>query len=263
MQNTTTKYGLPFDSKINSEFVTYMGIALGMSPRFALVKYGGGITQMSGSIAGNTFARNRFGNYVRARTKPVNPRSTAQEKIRSVMAYLAERWHADLVASNRTAWANYAAAVAMKNKLGETIHLSGFNHFIRSNSDRLYSGESVLDGGPTVLSLPETDPTTSATYSVATNLISFSYDITMDHALEPGAYMKVYQGRPQLATRNFFNGPWRWASHWQGNVAPVSPQDFPPPLTILLGQKVWLYSRISRADGRLSTPMVINCAVTA
>jgi len=196
MQNTTTKYGLPFDSKINSEFVTYMGIALGMSPRFALVKYGGGITQMSGSIAGNTFARNRFGNYVRARTKPVNPRSTAQEKIRSVMAYLAERWHADLVASNRTAWANYAAAVAMKNKLGETIHLSGFNHFIRSNSDRLYSGESVLDGGPTVLSLPETDPTTSATYSVATNLISFSYDITMDHALEPGAYMKVYQGKP-------------------------------------------------------------------
>ncbi|GAI58374.1 unnamed protein product, partial [marine sediment metagenome] len=38
----------------------------------ALVKYGGGITQMSGSIAGNTFARNRYGNYVRSRTKPIN-----------------------------------------------------------------------------------------------------------------------------------------------------------------------------------------------
>ena len=39
----------------------------------ALVKYGGGIIQMSGSMAGNTFARNRYGNYMRARTKPVNP----------------------------------------------------------------------------------------------------------------------------------------------------------------------------------------------
>ncbi|GAH28464.1 unnamed protein product, partial [marine sediment metagenome] len=37
----------------------------------ALVKYGAGIIQMSGSIAGDVHARNRFGNYIRPRTKPV------------------------------------------------------------------------------------------------------------------------------------------------------------------------------------------------
>ncbi|GAH50296.1 unnamed protein product, partial [marine sediment metagenome] len=47
----------------------------------ALVKLGGGIVQISGSIAGNTFARNRFGNYMRSRTKPVNPNSTRQTDI--------------------------------------------------------------------------------------------------------------------------------------------------------------------------------------
>ncbi|GAH13494.1 unnamed protein product, partial [marine sediment metagenome] len=49
----------------------------------SLVKYGGGIVQMSGSIAGNTFARNRYGNYVRARTKPINPNSDRQVVVRA------------------------------------------------------------------------------------------------------------------------------------------------------------------------------------
>ena len=58
----------------------------------ALIKYGGGIVDMSGSIAGNTHARNRFGNYMRARTKPVNPNSDRQVAIRAIVSYLAEFW---------------------------------------------------------------------------------------------------------------------------------------------------------------------------
>ena len=30
----------------------------------ALIKYGGGIVHASGSLAGNTFARNKYGNYM-------------------------------------------------------------------------------------------------------------------------------------------------------------------------------------------------------
>ncbi|GAI01350.1 unnamed protein product, partial [marine sediment metagenome] len=44
----------------------------------ALIKYGGGIVQISGSIAGTVFARNKMGNYARPRTKPVNPRTARQ-----------------------------------------------------------------------------------------------------------------------------------------------------------------------------------------
>ncbi|GAH66828.1 unnamed protein product, partial [marine sediment metagenome] len=126
--------------------------------RYALVKYGGGIIQMSGSIAGNTHARNRYGNYVRARTKPVNPNSARQIKIRAVIAELTERWLNTLTDNQRTAWATYAAAIAMKNKLGETIHLSGFNHYIRSNAGYLDAVAQYFDDGPEELTLPDQTP---------------------------------------------------------------------------------------------------------
>ncbi|GAH61532.1 unnamed protein product, partial [marine sediment metagenome] len=80
----------------------------------ALIKYGGGIIQMSGSVAGSTHARNRFGNYMRARTKPVNPNSARQVTARAVIGFLTARWHENLTDEQRNLWRVYADAVAMK-----------------------------------------------------------------------------------------------------------------------------------------------------
>ncbi|MCJ7602246.1 MAG: hypothetical protein MUO63_12215, partial [Desulfobulbaceae bacterium] len=127
----------------------------------ALVKFGAGVVQMSGSIGGTTFARNSSGNYARARTTGVNPQSTPQEKVRAVMAYLTDRWLETVTAVQRAAWGDYASAVAMKNRLGESIHLSGFNQYIRSNAALLYADKTVVDAAPTTMSLPDMDPTMS------------------------------------------------------------------------------------------------------
>ena len=81
----------------------------------ALVKYGGGVVQMSGSIGGDTHARNRYGNYIRARTKPINPNTDLQVAIRAAMAFLADRWSQTVTSAQRTAWNLYGASVAMKN----------------------------------------------------------------------------------------------------------------------------------------------------
>ncbi len=102
----------------------------------ALIKFGGGVVQMAGSIAGNVFARNRYGNYARARTKPVNPNSARQVVIRAAIAYLTQHWNGTLTPAERTAWNSYAAAVTMKNRLGENINLTGFNHFINEAGNR-------------------------------------------------------------------------------------------------------------------------------
>ncbi|GAH76569.1 unnamed protein product [marine sediment metagenome] len=64
----------------------------------ALIKYGVGIADASGSAGGVVFARNKSGAYIRNRTKPVNPKSTRQEAARAVVSYLAQRWHEDLTA---------------------------------------------------------------------------------------------------------------------------------------------------------------------
>lgn len=220
----------------------------------ALVKYGAGIVQMSGSIAGDVHARNRFGNYIRPRTKPVNPSTPRQETARAVMAFLAEYWHNDLTAVQRGLWDVYAAAVAMTNRLGETIHLTGFNHFMRTNAARLRYGGATIEAAPTILSLPEQDPTlVCAEETIATQAFSFSFNAAGWAANgDSKMAMLIYQGQPQLASRNFFGGPWRYM-HVVGageGIGGTSPADAVFPFA--LGQKVWFQARIMTDSGRLT-----------
>lgn len=220
----------------------------------ALVKYGGGIVQMSGSIAGDTHARNRFGNYVRARTKPVNPNTASQNIVRSLIAALVERWAETLTAVQRAAWNLYASNVAMKNKLGETIHLTGFNHYVRSNHGRMRTSRTIVDAGPVVFTLPDQDPTFTITASEATQQINIAFDNTLAWATETDGLMLVEQGQPQNPQRNFFAGPWRHMTQIDG-IDPggaVSPDVGAVQFAIAEGQRIWCYARISRADGRLS-----------
>ena len=230
----------------------------------ATIKFGGGITQMSGSLAGTVFARNRYGNYTRPRTKPVNPRSSNQIVIRSALSYFTQRWHDTLSAAQRTGWNSYAAAVAMKNRLGETIYLTGFNMYLRTNIVRKQLGQTTCDDGPTVISLPEKDTALVLTASVAANKLSIAWTDDLPWTGIADSVMGIWMGVPQLATRNFFNGPWRLAGSWPGDDE-TNPYLMAAPFTLILGQKIWAYSRISTGptDSRLSEPMVMSCVVSA
>jgi len=231
----------------------------------ALVKYGGGIVQMSGSIAGNTHARNRFGNYVRARTKPINPNTALQQIVRAAVAFCTDRWSQTLTAGQRTAWNLYADSVNMKNRLGETVKLTGFNHYVRSNSILKRSGRTLVDAGPVVFELPAKDPTFAITASEATGHITVTFDDTMDWNMENGGWMHMFMGQPQNAQRNFFAGPWRLWHALAGAAmgGAVSPADASAPFAMSEGQRIWVYGRITRADGRLSEAIRADCFCTA
>lgn len=231
----------------------------------ALVKFGGGVVQMSGSIAGTTFARNRYGNYARARTKPVNPNTDLQQVVRSSMALLTTRWSDTLTAPQRTAWNLYGSNVTMTNKLGESMNLSGFNHYVRSNMIAQRIPYPIVDAGPTVFELPAQDPTFAVTASEATQVLTLAYDDTMAWATENAAYMYFFQGQPQNPQRNFFDGPWRLI----GSVAgidpggPVEPHAGNAVFAVAELQRQWVYARIQRADGRLSEPFRADIFVAA
>lgn len=227
----------------------------------ALLKFGAGIVAMSGSIAGNTFARNSSGAYVRARTKPVNPNSDRQVLCRSAVSEIAERWYQTLTISQRAAWATYASAINMKNRLGEVIKLSGFNHYVRTNTARVDSGNTKIDAGPTELSLPEKDPSFAITASVASQKITVTWDDASPWSDIASSFLLLFEGRPQNKTRNFFNGPYQWMYNIPGNG--TSPTEVTPVFPLILGQKVWVKGRISVGDGRLGEPMYANCIIAA
>lgn len=222
----------------------------------ALIKFGGGVVQMAGSIAGTTFARNRYGNYARARTTPVNPNSSGQQAVRATLAALTNRWSQTLTAAQRTAWNLYASNVVMTNRLGESINLSGFNHYIRSNSWLSRFGQTIVDDGPVIFEIPDADATFSITASEATQLVSYSFDTALAWANEDDGWLIFEMGQPQNAQRNFFGGPWKHVAAAAGAGAgpPVSPAAPASPFAIAEGQHIWAFARILRADGRLSAP---------
>jgi hypothetical protein len=229
----------------------------------ANIKLGGGIIDIRGSMAGNCYARNRFGNYMRAKTKPVNPNSTAQNKVRATVAMLSQYWHDTMGSAVRATWDAYAAQVAMKNRLGETVYLTGFNMFIRYCS--IYNRQTGLMPavGPAGTTLPEKDATLSMTALVSDQSLHVTFDENSPWRGIANSMMVIWLGQPQTATRNFFAGPWKLA----GGISAVnpSPKTIAAPYTLVLGQKVWAYGRICTGptDCRLSEPMVISCLVTA
>lgn len=250
---------------INQPFCNKLPLGFGGSPRFALVKFGAGITQMSGAVGGSVFARNRSGNYIRARTKPINPNTSLQQAVRATMTFLTDRWAQTLTAAQRTAWNLYASSVVMKNRLGENIFLTGFNHYIRSNSILITGGGTAIDEGPTIFELPAKDPTFSITASEATQKITISFDTTLNWSIEDGGVLYIFQGQPQNGQRNFFGGPWRKVGARSG-VDPggaASPVDMPVVFAIAENQRQWVRVRIQRADGRLSEPFRADIAVGA
>lgn len=219
----------------------------------------------SGSMADMTFSHNRFGAYVRSRTKPVNPNSARQQKMRGIMALLTTRWGQTLTEDQRTAWELYGSSVVMKNRIGQDIYLTGFNHYLRSNSVLQDMGVALIDEGPTTFELPAKDPTIIVTASEATQQFDLAFDDTMAWPQTDNNYMYHLTGKPQNAQRNFFGGPWRGFRFLTGDTAVplVSPQVLGALFHITQGQRAWTQYRIIREDGRLSEPFQAQCIVGA
>jgi len=220
----------------------------------ALVKYGGGILNMSGSIGGQVHSHNRSGQYVRARSKPVNPQSGRQNKIRSVTQALAQFWSNTLTQAQRDAWEVYAAAITRQNALGAQIKLTGFNHFMRSNSIRLQSDDSVISVGPTTLTLPPADPVFAVEVDEANQQLSVTFDPLLAWNIIDLGFMYIFMSIPKATGTNFIGGPFRLAGAIDGDTAspPTSPQILSAPFPVAEDQALVCKARISEVDGRLS-----------
>jgi len=213
------------------------------------------ISQISGSSGGQTFSRNRFGQYIRSRAIPINPNSSYQQAIRNAVSQLAARWSQVLTSTQRDAWNSYASNVSVQNRLGQTVYLTGFQMYQRSNASRVQVGETPIDDGPATLSLPEVDSTIAVTIAATTSVMSITFDDGYDWANDDDGRLLVYMGVPQNSGVNYFGGPWRYAGKIEGDsVSPPSSPDtsITGPFSLQAGQHVWVYARQSNGDGRLT-----------
>lgn len=211
------------------------------------------IAAASGSVGGLTFSRNRGGAYIRVRAVPIDPGSAEQIVVRNALTTLVTRWGDVLTPAQRDLWDIYATNVPVTNPLGNEIFLTGINHYTRSNVTRIQTGVGIVDDAPTVFNLGSFTP---PTINIAPPLaLSTAFDNTDAWANEVGGFMFVYGSRPQAPTINFFKGPYRFADTVIGDLTtpPTSPQIGTLPFAFATAQQGFFFSRVGRADGRLSS----------
>jgi len=220
-------------------------------------------SQASGSIGGTVFSHNRGGMYTRNRTIPTNPNTGLQTVVRNAMVALATRWADVLSAAQRAAWSLYGANVAMTNKLGDTVYLTGQQHFVRSNIPRIQGGLAIVDDGPTVFNLGTFNPFSITTISASSG-ITIGYDDTDAWCDLDGAGALLYFGKSVSPGINFYPGPFKFNETIEGDsmTPPSAPYlDATPCQVFSEGNKAWIAVRVSQDDGRLSEKVIIGPSV--
>lgn len=116
----------------------------------------------SGSIAGTTSSRNRFGQYKRTRAIPVQPRTPKQTSNRALLILGSSSWKT-LSDTDRTGWNDYAQQITRSGRMG-----SGYS----PTGAMLYAGATVMAAGA-IIDVPDALPdfqlvVTSMTYTDST-----------------------------------------------------------------------------------------------
>ncbi len=216
-------------------------------------------SKLSGVIGGTVASHNRGGQYLRARVTPVNPNTPLQQAVRTIFANLAAAWQG-LTDLQRAAWDDYGANVPVVNRIGETINLTGFNHYLRSNVPREQVGLARVDDGPTTFSLPALGIQTFTAIAGAGLLIASTVHSDTDAWVsEDGAALLINFSQQKAPTINFYKGPFNSQLPLLGDSAfpPTSPFASITTIPATAGNIVFGHYRLTRADGRLSTAAIL------
>lgn len=150
----------------------------------------------SGSVAGQTASRNRFGQYIRTRAVPVNPSSSFQAAVRSRFQNLADAWRS-ITGAQRTGWADLGLQIQRTDSLGQVYTLSPLQAFMSINGERLSAGDAVVNDAP-LMDLP--NPLVTLTPSATVSTFSVAYTVT---PLAAGQRVLVFASPQRSAGRSF------------------------------------------------------------
>lgn len=150
----------------------------------------------SGSVAGVTSSRNRFGQYRRTRATPVNPNSSAQGAVRARLSANAAAWR-DLTDLQRAGWESLGAMMVRTDALGQSYSLTGFQAYCSVNNNNVAAGNAVVSAAPAMLT-PSAFETLTPTITAAT--FSVAYTLT---PLGAGQRAFVFASPQRSAGRSF------------------------------------------------------------
>jgi hypothetical protein len=152
----------------------------------------------SGSVNWRTASRNRNGQYIRNRSIPVQPRSTAQLAIRGYLIDAAQFWRT-LSDGDRLGWKTYGSLHPKTDSLGQSNAPTGEQVFVGTNAVRALLGQEFVKTAPGLID-----------FSSFSEGIITSEDNTVvisDYTTPTGGSIMVYAAKPTSPGRSFFGAP--------------------------------------------------------
>lgn len=182
----------------------------------------------SGSEAGTTFSRNRFGQYTRRRAVPVQPRTTFQLNQRARQTTNAAAWRA-LTDAQRAGWKSLGLLMTRADSLGTSYDLNGFLAYCSVNNNKLQAGDAAVSDAPAIVTPPDV---LTATITLSSVAFSVAYTPT---PLAAGVRLFI-RCSPQQSAGRAFNGDYRLISVTA--AAAASPSNILAAYTARLGVPV-------------------------
>lgn len=155
----------------------------------------------SGSLQGTTYGRNRFGQYTRSRSSPVQPRTPSQLDQRARMASNAAFWRS-LTDAQRAGWESLGLMITRTDSLGQPYTLNGFAAQCSVNNNLLDAGDARLSDAPAIVT-----PAAILTATITLTAVAFSVAYTAT-PLAAGVKLLIFAS-PQLSAGRYFAGDLR------------------------------------------------------
>ena len=176
----------------------------------AKIKLGALAQDVRGSVAGNTFARNRGGAYVRQKVAPIQPRTARQLAQRAILTEVSQAWRT-LTDAQRQGWTNWADNHPIMDVFGDTLVLSGNGAYSRVNAVRLTAGLAKTATAPA-----DETPVANAASAAA---VGSTGVVTVTFAAAPatGKLFLVYTTSGKSPGVAFVNSAFRLADVITGN----------------------------------------------
>jgi hypothetical protein len=182
----------------------------------------------SGSLAGVTSSRNRFGQYKRSRATPVQPNTPQQLVQRARMSTNAAGWRA-LTDAQRAGWLSLGLMMSRTDSLGQVYTLNGFLAYCSVNNNKLDAGDAIVSDAPALVTPPQL---LTATVTLTAAAFSVAYTGT---PLGAGERLFTFASPQQSAGRKF-NADYRLIA--VSAAAAVSPANILAAYTARLGVPV-------------------------
>lgn len=211
----------------------------------------------SGSYGGITSSRNAFGQYVRTRATPVQPRSESQLGVRARLSRTSSAWRA-LADGVRAGWASLGLSMRRTDALGQSYTLSGFQAHGAVNNVLAVAGLAMVDDAPALV-------TPDAPTNIALAIDPGTFDVTFAPTPVPADTYLFLRVSPQRSAGRNFEGDLRFLA----STAPAgaSPTDLLAAYTAKFGapvegNKIFVSATFMRG-GFESAPFLASAVVAA